>query len=618
MPYLSDPMQVWGPSRKELADMLPSPSIGELHVCASGEPRLSEHAYLQFIGDLNPEASFLNNRHQHSDAPDASRYHDIGVWQARRSEEHSNAEHDSNAPSLPIETQETSNLQRSGLVSLRALAPYLRKECISVLPPEHEFGSISKVFYSKFDVIFPVLHGEDLARHELMERTALKQCICLMAALDPLSKNHLRLPHTESVLSPIDFRRCIAAAIKQSLDMSFIHDRMVLLQVCALMSFYADKSNSSEVSSNYCAQAVHHLHTLGLHLGWPETTQAEKSRRIYWCIRVLDRLNAATNGRPILMHDRDVDKRMTDAINEQLPSFRLLIRISDILEAVISQYRPHASEEAQAPHEVAFEDMAHEAGALAIGSALLASLELFYLAVMILRHRPSKRGGGDERPTSSATQLFCSKTIVSLVSEELKRSLTFWAAVPYAVSLATSVAYTNLRTSKIPYKRKQAYSLFHSSCDALDELSTSFSSAQTMARLAKDTLHEFERVAANRNKPGGHEQGEKEPIAQISTGFSMGNSNADQPSAQALSVDMTSKFSGDSLPLAEGSGDNNSLSSTLTIIDSLYQDDLDFGVIPEIFNSFDPEFGLDHIDAVFSANLNSGFQPPLDGWNDYD
>lgn len=229
------------------------------------------------------------------------------------------------------------------------------------------------LYYAKVDPVFPILWEESLDAYSPSEAVVLKQCICLVAALDPKTRKHLRLPHKERILSPSEFRAYIAAAVKQSLDMGFISDNVVLLQVCTLMAFYADRANCSEVSAYYVSQAVHHTQTLGLHLGWPDDgTGAEKSRRIFWCIWVLDRLNAATNGRPVLLHRQDIDISLLETCAGQTPPFRLLIRTTQFLDSVISRYRPHSTAGAVVADEsLTFEDLVREAKAQDVASALL-------------------------------------------------------------------------------------------------------------------------------------------------------------------------------------------------------------------------------------------------------
>lgn len=243
-----------------------------------------------------------------------------------------------------------------------------------MLPPKYDFDIILSLYRCKVDPLFPILQGDDLEAYAAMDSVALKQCVCLVAALDPKLRRHLRLRHAEHILPPLEFRGHIASAIKQAIDMGFIQDSMVLLQVSALMAFYADQTNCSEVSAHYVSQAVYHAQTLGLHLGWPDDgARTEKSRRIFWCIWILDRLNAAANGRPIIIHHQDMDAQIADTFAEQGPPFKLHIRIVQFLDRVISKYRPQSSDsdDLLLAEDTLFEDMVRETGSVEVSSSIL-------------------------------------------------------------------------------------------------------------------------------------------------------------------------------------------------------------------------------------------------------
>ena len=271
-------------------------------------------------------------------------------------------------------------------------------------------------------------------------------------------------------------------------------------------------------------------------------------------------------------------------------------------------------------------------------------MELFYLAVIILRSRPKKQ---EEqlavRTPSSGLQSFCAANIVSIASEEFKTSITFWAGVPYAVSLAASVAYQSLRNCSIPYKRKRAYAAFQSSCDTLDDLGKSFMSARTMARLATDTLQEVERVAVGRNVmvrgagrvsgrdgmpttgPATVQPGERSVTPATANGVSHAGSHP-----HPTTVDRTPLLSRTAAAATNGTSqyapgpDTAATAATATspfFFDVSFLDN--FTGEAGIFNDFDPNFDLGRIDALFSANLDptlpllpgewmEGRQHPLD------
>ncbi|ROT42356.1 hypothetical protein SODALDRAFT_374703 [Sodiomyces alkalinus F11] len=560
----------------------------------STRSRTADAAHLHFVGDLSPEASFLANRGQDRGAGghQPPRRGEIGVWVGQRPDDRVDA---------PSDTRRGADV---ATVEPNHTGPFPASRALMGL---NNFDRLLDIYYAKFDTIFPVLHAEEasLEKHDAMEAAVLRQCICLIAALDPSARGHLRLGQDENgvVLLQMEFRSRVAMALKLALDADFIHDKMVQLQVCILMSFYADKPSSGEFSAQYCAQPVQLTQMMGLHLGWPgDRGTTEKSKRVFWCVWTLDRLNAAANGRPIFIHHQDMDKRVLDAVPEQIPAFQLFIRISRFLDRVISKYRPHAPPESQQLETPSFDDLVCEARAADVTASLLASLELYYHAVVILQGRPQGIASG--RAPCSSAQTFCAASIISIASEEYRSSLTFWAVVPYAVSLASSVAYRNFRNSPIPYHRKRAYGLLQASCDMLDDLGKAFRSARMMARLAKDTLQEVERISVNRNRikpregaaaPSG--RGSTEPQTEKNT-----VQTCSQPPVTSTSPVSPGPTTMVAIPLTQPP----TLVAPVSVAQlepGIFQG-LDFSDVSGIFDEFDPEFQLDRVDALFSANLN--------------
>ena len=325
------------------------------------------------MGDLSPEASFLSGQRRSSTRPVGSTRGEVGVWLGHRPEVRHHLSDERHTNTADSHTQGASAAQRPGLTGLASVIPRLRQECLSILPPPFELETLTRIYFSKVDPIFPILKGEDLDTYQPQETAAFKQCICLVAALDPKARDHLRLPSVDRLLTPIEFRSQLAAAVKQSLDLGFIENKVVLLQICALMGFHGEQANCSEVSSLYASQAVHHAQTLGVHLGWPEDERRmAKSRCLFGCVWFLDRLNAAANGRPVLMHQQDIDRKMLTVFSEQEAPFKLLIRITQILDDVIGQYRPHSGtlDPAEAG-STSFKSLVQSTGATSVGTPML-------------------------------------------------------------------------------------------------------------------------------------------------------------------------------------------------------------------------------------------------------
>jgi hypothetical protein len=335
---------------------------------------------VRFVASLSPESAFIINKPQQAGSDSISR-HGVGLWLGQDEEvtqEAASVTNDQTFSNVP--RQVLDGLSGQTLL-LSILRPALRRECLAVIPPEHELGLLSDLFYTKIDPTFPLLKDEPWEKHGDIETVTLKQCICLVASSDPAMRPHLRLPHHDGVLLQLEFRARIAAAVKQTLDLGFIADKIVLLQVCTLMSMYTDDQDFGVLSTHYCAQAIHYEQTLGFHVGWPDDKAGgERSRRIFWCVWVLDRLNAATNGRPTVIHRNDADKKVMDSISDQSPSFKLLIHIAQLLEHTISLYRP--SELARKKNPDTFEELIEMASAQNLSSSLLGKA---WLALSVIR-----------------------------------------------------------------------------------------------------------------------------------------------------------------------------------------------------------------------------------------
>lgn len=331
----------------------------------------SSNAHVRFVANLSPESAFIINNHRLEGSENISR-HGVGLWLGQdevATDEAASTANDQTILSAP--TQVLDGLSSQTLL-LSVLRPELRRECLATIPPEHELGLLSDLFYAKIDPTFPLLKDEPWETHGAIETVTLKQCICLVASSDPAMRPHLRLPHYDAVLSQLEFRARIAAIVKQTLDLGFIADKVVLLQVCTLMSMYTDDQNFGVLSTHYCAQAILYEQTLGFHVGWPDgKAGGERSRRIFWCVWVLDRLNAATNGRPTVIHRRDVDKKVMDSIDDQPPPFKLLIHIAQLLDYTISLYRPSEVASARTKKPDTFEDLIQMASAQNLSSSFL-------------------------------------------------------------------------------------------------------------------------------------------------------------------------------------------------------------------------------------------------------
>jgi hypothetical protein len=176
--------------------------------------------------------------------------------------------------------------------------------------------------------------------------------------------------------------------------------------------------------------------------------------------------------------------------------------------------------------------------------------------------------------------MFAASRITFLVQQEvIGHELIFFLFIPYAVSLSLSISYKQMRYTKVPMYQQRARSEMQLTCDLLDQLSNYFYVASIMANMGKATLAEMDRVSEmilhERNLIE-HSQHSQQPQC----------FNANQPAAPNTSEDVVEHGNMD-IELPGNHADFN-----ISDVD--------------IFDMFDPNFGLENVDAVFQSSLDLG------------
>lgn len=206
-------------------------------------PSASRHS--RFIGDLNPEAIFLA-----ATTPDATRgttlEDSIGVWLTTKLDSRGS---EGCSPILP---SSSSLFHASGVLTQQVMAPLLEHECLSMIPPAEHLAGLSSLFFEKVYLILPIVgvkaaHNPRLAKSDGI---LLLQGICLAASKNDVAKQHLFLG--ESIFAPLtcrDFGDRISGAMRLSLEMGLVKDKIVMIQALALLSQFIDTPAGEDLSS---------------------------------------------------------------------------------------------------------------------------------------------------------------------------------------------------------------------------------------------------------------------------------------------------------------------------------------------------------------------------------
>lgn len=338
-----------------------------------------------FVADLNPEGMFLaaTSPPTNKQTTDLG---NVGVWLSQRPIEDVIHTYDRSV----LEDNLSSSIFAFDPAIGRLFLPSLREKCLSTLPPAADLAALFELYFRRINPILPLIDEEffRMMERSQAETVLLSQGICTAASASPDAFNHLRLSSPVTALTQLAFTRAISGAMRTSLELGLVTDKFVIIQAYTLLSLFMQAHDLGDIAAQMSGRAVHYLHTIGLHHGRRTISHMDAREETLFCsVWALDRLNGAFHGRPLLMHERDIGRDMKQCFQRQVPLFRLLLRIVQILDQIIALYRPkHRDAPSIAPAEIPdFEDIILESGAGREDSSLLGMAD----SSLILIYTPS-------------------------------------------------------------------------------------------------------------------------------------------------------------------------------------------------------------------------------------
>jgi hypothetical protein len=205
-----------------------------------------------------------------------------------------------------------------------------------------------------------------------------------------------------------------------------------------------------------------------------------------------------------------------------------------------------------------------------------------------------------------------------MVGQEFRGQLSLIPVVPYAVSLSLSVAYRELRHSKVPMYRARARSQLQANCVLLQELGEIFWSASAMAEMGEQTVREMDRVVYSMTNPQQQKrvQDQTAPTHTVTSVQPDGHEGADKQAGMLTSsMEGNCEFIDGAIgrfpiglenPESNVAIDNGTWKFDPSFFDNM--PDLD------VFGHFDPEFDLGAIDAALGSNLDLSFPTNFHGF----
>lgn len=433
----------------------------------------------RFVGDLQPEAVFLRER---GNIPIGN---ECGHW-----------ERPPGPAAGPPSGEDFQQLKPSAMGDLtateqEALNAYLATFKVDLLPPPEHLDALLSIYFSAIHPILPIVDKEELERSR---PTALLQAICLIASKHTKARPHLTFGD-DTLLTPREFTKRLYKSITTALSVKLPKSKVLEIQILALLAIHAEGPHGQEQASLHLAQAIHHAHSIGMQFGTDRSdSKAGYTTSLFWCLWSLDKLNCATNGRPLLMHDQD--NRLETPTSD--PAFRrtafgIWLQLAEAMDHVIIYYRPKSDPTATGWEEgfPNFEEMLGEEGS-ALDEPTLATLELFYHCVAMWAYRARSINDPIPSTPSYVRQGLAAVRTIAILSKECPEDLPPLPVVPYAVSLATAVSYRAFRQTKLASHRKRSKEDLQACCKILGGMRDSWWSAGAMADLGTAALKKAE------------------------------------------------------------------------------------------------------------------------------
>lgn len=430
----------------------------------------------RFLSDLNPETRLLERTSADGESDRAKSMTSVGVWVNR-------------------DEYETLVKQQCAAFEAGLMDPGSKAE-VAISLSNAQIEGLIDVYFRKIHPILPILDEDDFRKayaggHIPQPYTYV---VCLIAAKDSEASELLQALDVSVRALCKKLHSAVRAAIQRNMRC----DKITLIRMLALLSMHNEGSDGADEASLYLVQAMHHCQTLGLHLSasFP-AKDGKQTKRLFWCLWILDRMTAAMNGRPIIMADNDVAIEHFQPGESGFPALEILFKIATVLNEVIALYRPgNAPTTTGWEHAFpGFEEIVDMVQGWHLPPTVLSTLHIAYLAIAILSHRSKGAADFASSTPSYVRQSMAAIQIVRLMAPARLPSLHAIPLLPYAISLALSVSYQHMRQDQLLYQQQDAKGDFEACFAILREMKWTWSSADAIFTLSEKVIGELGKVS---------------------------------------------------------------------------------------------------------------------------
>ena len=371
--------------------------------------------------------------------------------------------------------------------------------------PEATQQILVDIYFTQIQPITPILDADSFQKAFRAGKASrlLVNAVCLVSCKAEAAAQSLRLSHDGPLLPPKQFATSLYDGLVAANYAGLEADRVSKVRILALMSMHCEGIDGLEEAASHLTQAIHCATTYALHINFAGRKESNDTlAALFWSLWAMDKINTSECGRPLTIADRDIGIGRSDKpAGAKRRPFDIYYDLSKLLCKVMEFYRPTTpsgitgwEEDYPSFEALVGEDLEDGIGESTFGKHIcpcggnhllknLAILELYYQAITIVACRAD-----DTATASYARQALAALRIQTLMTVEHATDLAPLPVVPYAVSLALSVAYRQWRKAEIPSRIRTAMSNLRICTEILERLSETWYSASPMASLGRKVL----------------------------------------------------------------------------------------------------------------------------------
>lgn len=175
--------------------------------------------------------------------------------------------------------------------------------------PRATTDALLPIYVSVLDDLIPIVDGARVFRDYSNEQASpyLVRAMCLVTCKTMQAGLFLRMSSDGPLMEPLDFASKLLAGLDAAIKADLEPDRIIKVQVLALMHLHTDGLVGMDRASSYLSQAICEAWSLSLHLTIPGNLEQDQNDLLWWSLRNFDRINKPITGAaPFIIDDTDI------------------------------------------------------------------------------------------------------------------------------------------------------------------------------------------------------------------------------------------------------------------------------------------------------------------------